>query len=264
MSAERWLYVGLFGLIGCGPLAGGDYYGEPLFEIEGSVQADFQLDYDGDIGVALLWSNETDLAAQAVLVETRFPARYKLKIFRPPARDSALQVIGEAQGQCHQRVGRCRRPGGAEGGRAGHQEVVDAVHPQVGVHHPLGRVRGHAGRAHVVEAQPQLEPGRVGGVGVHRQAPDIGPDAVRALEADRAGRDLQAAQADPAELVTDQRHALEDRGPVPFGELPVQLDPGHPQRVAVTAQAHPGLGVQLLFRIGQEVERRARALRAGR
>ena len=94
MSAERWLYVGLFGLIGCGPLAGGDYYGEPLFEIEGSVQADFQLDYDGDIGVALLWSNETDLAAQAVLVETRFPARYKLKIFRPPAQDSALQVIG--------------------------------------------------------------------------------------------------------------------------------------------------------------------------
>ena len=63
--------LGCLALVGCGPLAGGDYYGQPLFEIEGSVQSEFELTYDGDVGVALLWSNEAelDLSAQAVLVD---------------------------------------------------------------------------------------------------------------------------------------------------------------------------------------------------
>lgn len=102
MSVERWIglgaLLGLVGLVGCGPLADTTYYGEVLFQIEGTVQADeLNVDFEGDVGVALLWSNESgfDLTAQSVLVETRFPTRYTLKIFRPPGEDTALEMPGQ-------------------------------------------------------------------------------------------------------------------------------------------------------------------------
>lgn len=90
-----WLALVVLGT-GCGPLADGKYYGEPLFSIEGVVQADEELDVAGEVGVALLWSNESvlDAGAQAVLVETRFPARYRLKVFQPPAAETVLATVG--------------------------------------------------------------------------------------------------------------------------------------------------------------------------
>ena len=93
MSGEIRCCV-LLGLVGCGPLAGSDWYGEALFAIEGVVQADE--DIGDDVGVALLWSNEQALdgGTQAVVVETRFPARYRLKIFQPPPSETVLATVG--------------------------------------------------------------------------------------------------------------------------------------------------------------------------
>ncbi|MEZ4320283.1 MAG: hypothetical protein R3F61_22580 [Myxococcota bacterium] len=96
MSAERPVLVGLLALLsGCGSLVGGDYRGEVLFEIEGQVYTDgFQS--DGDVGVALVWSNgfDEDLGAQSVVVKTAFPARYTIQIYQPPAETTLIPFLG--------------------------------------------------------------------------------------------------------------------------------------------------------------------------
>ncbi len=86
----------MLALAGCGSLAGKDYKGEPLFQIEGVVQSDAAMQLRGEVGVALLWANDTavELSTQAVVVETQFPARYTLKIYQAPPEASKLRVAG--------------------------------------------------------------------------------------------------------------------------------------------------------------------------
>lgn len=87
--------LALLAVTSCGGLADGEYYGQVLFEIEGSVQAETVYDFEGQVGVALLWTHDDAVAdVQTVLVETEFPARYRIKIYKEPAEDSRVQVIG--------------------------------------------------------------------------------------------------------------------------------------------------------------------------
>ncbi|MCB9675498.1 MAG: hypothetical protein H6737_10305 [Alphaproteobacteria bacterium] len=99
MSAERLVLVGAFAMVaGCGSLVGGDYNGEVLYEIEGQVYTD-GFDVEGDVGVALVWSNgfRESLGSQPVVVKTAFPARYTIQIFQPPADDTLVPFLGDSR-----------------------------------------------------------------------------------------------------------------------------------------------------------------------
>lgn len=82
----RWV-AAVAGLGACGnPLVTGDYRGERLARIEGSVLMDgtsFDWD-DSDLRVALFWANDHGFAEQDVVVTTAFPARYTLDLYHPP------------------------------------------------------------------------------------------------------------------------------------------------------------------------------------
>lgn len=95
MYAERTPLVFLL-LAGCGSLAGGDYRGEVMLRIEGQVLVDDAASLDSSIGVALLWTNGQPSAAelQSVVVGTSFPARYDLKLYRPPPAATRLPLLG--------------------------------------------------------------------------------------------------------------------------------------------------------------------------
>jgi len=97
MSVERILSIGICILFaGCGSLVDGDYRGEVLYEIDGLVYVD-DLEIEGDIGVALLWSVETESTggSQSVVVKTQFPARYTIQIFEPPDADNIVSLFGD-------------------------------------------------------------------------------------------------------------------------------------------------------------------------
>lgn len=101
MSAERlsWSLLLPLVLAGCGSLAGGDYRGEVMMAIEGTVYVEDDLGLDDDIGVALLWTNgeaATD-ELQSVVVDTSFPARYELKLYKPPPAQTRLPLLGNEE-----------------------------------------------------------------------------------------------------------------------------------------------------------------------
>ncbi|MCA9573152.1 MAG: hypothetical protein KC656_35195, partial [Myxococcales bacterium] len=51
---------------------------------------------DADIGVAVLWTNDgrPNLGAQSVLVDTSFPARYRIRLYKPPEDTTRLALLG--------------------------------------------------------------------------------------------------------------------------------------------------------------------------
>ncbi|MCO4743246.1 MAG: hypothetical protein KC912_00565 [Proteobacteria bacterium] len=89
----RWTsaFTASLALLGsCGGLVGGDYRGEALYTVHGSVFVDPDDPDaswpDAPLRVAIFWAgadgfNETE---QAVVIETEFPARYSLSIYQPP------------------------------------------------------------------------------------------------------------------------------------------------------------------------------------
>lgn len=96
MFADHIPLLALLTLTGCGGLVGGDYRGEVLLSIEGAVLMDADIDFQSDVGVALLWNNDGEAAigAQSVVVQTSFPARYTIEIHSEPRQSSLLNVLG--------------------------------------------------------------------------------------------------------------------------------------------------------------------------
>ncbi len=82
-------------LCGCGSLVDGSYVGEPLMTITGQVRVD-EIDPQVEVGVALLWSwgDLIDLSTQQVSVETSFPARYRIDVFRAPPEETLAPFLG--------------------------------------------------------------------------------------------------------------------------------------------------------------------------
>jgi hypothetical protein len=68
------------------------------------------------------------------------------------------EVVGEPQGQGHNRQGRVAGTAGREDRAPADEEIVDMVYPAIGVHDALRRIIGHPGGSHVMTAA--LEVGR--------------------------------------------------------------------------------------------------------
>ncbi|MEQ1504491.1 MAG: hypothetical protein ABMB14_19795 [Myxococcota bacterium] len=104
MSGSAWLgwvgWLGL-GLGGCGRLADGDYIGEPLFALSGTVYDDGSSHALGTpLRVALFWAN--DLSRQqedAVVVSTRFPAEYTLTLYAFPPEETLFTAAWDPDGR---------------------------------------------------------------------------------------------------------------------------------------------------------------------
>ena len=107
----RWFV--LLALVGCDPLAGNEYVGEPLFTLSGTLSAP-----DDDVrGVALVWQDPKGaggpgVATTAVPVALEFPAAFRVSIptvqlhSMLPARSSP--ALGSQQ-QAVMRVAVCAR-----------------------------------------------------------------------------------------------------------------------------------------------------------
>lgn len=89
-------------VLGCGdPLVEGDYRGEPLIEIEGTINvaADSELTSSEQdmVRVGLLWVGAAEQADVQGSAESSFPARYRMKLFaRPP--DRAMVQLPDRDG----------------------------------------------------------------------------------------------------------------------------------------------------------------------
>ncbi len=82
--------------LGCGTVVGGTYRGEVMLEIEGDVFVESPLALDSAVGVAVLWTKggaETS-RYQTATVDTSFPARYRLRLYRPPDRSTRVRLMG--------------------------------------------------------------------------------------------------------------------------------------------------------------------------
>ncbi len=82
-------------LAACDPLAGGDYVGEPLFTLEGTLSAPD----DRVGGVALLWQDPRGaggpgIETTAVPVTLAFPAAFRVSIPSPPPSSVRFELDG--------------------------------------------------------------------------------------------------------------------------------------------------------------------------
>lgn len=80
---------------GCGdPLVEGDYPGEVLASLEGSVFTDgLQRGSEDDLRVALFWATDRGRAGteQHVGTSTSFPAQYRLDVYQPPPEEARFE-----------------------------------------------------------------------------------------------------------------------------------------------------------------------------
>jgi hypothetical protein len=88
-------------LAACGdPLVGGDYRGEVLASLDGTVRMDPSSGYDlqiyptSELRVALFYATHDGGSAfeQPVVVETEFPARYRVDVHHPPPAEAIFEA----------------------------------------------------------------------------------------------------------------------------------------------------------------------------
>lgn len=84
---------------GCGdPLAGGDYKGDPLYEISGVIYADADIaPPTRGVRVTILWGPsdaEDDWGGASIGLATTFPSRFDLQVFAPPPNANGATPMG--------------------------------------------------------------------------------------------------------------------------------------------------------------------------